>query len=103
MRKGDVMALLEVDMIATHVPMPLREYAFALPRRWRFDFCWPDKRIALEVDGGVYAGGRHTSGVGYTNDCRKLNAATLLGWKVYRVTPEMIRDGDHMPILESVK
>jgi hypothetical protein len=103
-RKGDALMLLTVDMQAAGIPEPELEFPFAKSqgRRWRFDYAWPKQMVALEVDGGVYAGGRHTSGTGYTNDCRKLNAAMLLGWRVYRVTPEMIREGEHMAILNAV-
>lgn len=71
-------------------PMLERELRFAPPRRWRFDFACPDAWVAIEVDGGAYTQGRHTRGKGYENDCEKLNAATVLGWAVFRVTPGMI-------------
>ncbi len=70
-------------------------------RKWRFDWAWPELRIALEVDGGVYVQGRHTRGKGFTEDCRKINRATELGWVVYRFTPEMLKAGEHLPILEA--
>jgi len=31
---------------------------------------------------------------GFAEDCRKYNAATLLGWRVYRVTGDMVRTWD---------
>lgn len=63
-------------------------------RRWRFDFAYflPYK-LAIEVDGGVWAGGRHVRGTGYTRDCEKLNAAAIAGWRVLRFTGDMVRDG----------
>ena len=41
------------------LPEPEREYIFAPPRRWRFDFRWPGHMLAVEVEGGVYTNGRH--------------------------------------------
>ena len=60
------------------------QFAVSIGRRWRFDFAWPDRMLAVEIDGGAFSGGRHTRGAGFSEDCRKLNAATLLGWRVLR-------------------
>jgi hypothetical protein len=47
----------------------------------------------VEVQGGVFIGGRHTSGLGYTADCEKLNLSVLNGWRMLWVTPGQIQDG----------
>lgn len=70
------------------LPEPTTEHAFAKPRRWRFDYAWIDRRVALEVDGGIWTGGRHTSGHGFTADIEKLNEAAVLGWCVVRCIPK---------------
>ena len=79
------------------LPAPTMEYRFNPPRRWRFDFCWQVNgvKVALEYEGGIWVGGRHIFPLGYQNDCEKYNMATLLGWKVIRVTSntESIRKG----------
>lgn len=62
------------------------QFAVSIGRRWRFDFAWPDRMLAVEIDGGAFSGGRHTRGTGFVEDCRKLNAATLMGWRVLRFT-----------------
>jgi very-short-patch-repair endonuclease len=72
---------------------PIREFRFAPPRRWRFDFSWPERFVAVEVDGGSFIAGRHTRGEGFERDLEKLNTAALIGWRVLRVTPRMIEDG----------
>ena len=81
--------------LADGLPEPEREVMFARSRRWRFDFAWPAQRVAVECDGGTYTGGRHTRGEGYRRDAEKLNAATALGWRVFRVTMDMLRDDPH--------
>jgi hypothetical protein len=43
---------------AAGIPDPEREYRFDAKRRWRFDFCWPEQRLASEVEGGTWSGGR---------------------------------------------
>lgn len=72
------------------LPMPVREYRFAPPRKWRFDYAWPDLKIALEVEGGVWTRGRHTRGAGFLKDVEKYNAAASLGWLVLRCTPNQL-------------
>ena len=67
---------------------------------WRFDFAIPDKKIAIECEGGTWTNGRHTRGAGFENDCNKYNNAALLGWKVYRFTGSQIRSGEFMPFLD---
>ncbi len=72
---------------------PEREYVFAAPRLWRFDFAWPDKKIAVEIEGGVWSKGRHTRPKGFISDCSKYNMAAILGWRVFRFTTDMVVNG----------
>lgn len=69
------------------------EYRFHPTRRWRFDVALPQFKIAVEQEGGIWTGGRHTRGKGYLGDLEKYNAAVLLGWRVLRYPPNLIRDG----------
>lgn len=67
--------------------MPAPEYRFAPPRKWAFDFAFPRKLVALEIEGGVWVRGRHTRGSGYIADMEKYSNAAVLGWCVIRTTP----------------
>jgi len=69
------------------IPAPTFEHAFHPTRRWRFDMAWLGQKAAIELDGGIWIGGRHTSGAGFADDMDKLNAAVLLGWRVLRFEP----------------
>lgn len=63
-----------------------REFRFHPTRRWRFDFAFPEHRLAIELDGmgrGRKKGG-HQTAVGMRNDREKANAAVLRGWRVLR-------------------
>jgi very-short-patch-repair endonuclease len=84
---------LLTQILAAGLPRPVAELEFRLGRRWRFDFAWFAERLAVEVDGATFAGGRHTRGKGYEEDCVKLNAAVLDGWRVLRFTTRMVEDG----------
>lgn len=77
-----------------------REYRFLKERRWRFDFAWPEKKIALEIQGGIWNHGGHVRGGQYTSDCEKFNEATILGWAVLKVTADMIKSGRFVSYLE---
>jgi hypothetical protein len=85
---------------AAGLPPPIREYRFAPPRRWRFDLAWPSLRLALEIEGGTWTGGRHVRGKGYERDCEKYNAAALAGWTVLRATTAMLHDGRALALLQ---
>lgn len=100
------MSALEEQMLfqmrAVGIPEPQREFRFAPPRRWRFDFCWPDRMLAAEVEGGTWAPGRsrHTTGVGFEGDCEKYSEATIQGWAVLRLTGTMVQDGRAIGLIE---
>lgn len=66
----------------------IKEHKFHPTRKWRFDYAIPQHRIAIEVEGGVWTGGRHTSPKGFLNDMEKYNTATMMGWRVLRTIPD---------------
>jgi hypothetical protein len=88
------------------LPKPLAEWKFALnelKRKWAFDFCWLHPSgggVALEVEGGVWTGGRHTRGTGFLGDIEKYNNAQLLGFMVFRCVPT---EAPHKKTLEMIK
>ena len=81
------------------MPMPVEEHRFC-KRRWRFDLAWVDRKLAVEIEGGTWSHGRHTRGKGFKGDCVKYNEATLLGWRVFRVTTDMVNDGTALAYIE---
>ena len=84
----------------SNLPDPTREHKFHPTRKWRFDFAWPDLKLALEVEGGLYGKSRHTSLSGYSADCEKYSHAALLGWRVLRCTTLHIKSGELRKWLE---
>lgn len=84
----------------------VKEYRFHPKRMWRFDYAIPVHKVAIEVEGATFKkttyrdkktgekvtvmGGRHGIGEGYLNDMEKYNTATVMGWKVLRVTPSKL-------------
>lgn len=80
-------------------PTPTREYRFHLARRWRFDFAWPTRMLAVEVEGGTWISGAHSRGSHFESDCEKYNAAAIAGWCVLRFTTDMVTDGRLVAVL----
>ena len=75
------------------LPVPVPEHRFHPTRRWRFDWAWVEKKLAVEVNGAVYVTGRHTRGAGVEADMEKLAEAMCLGWTVLQVSSRHVRDG----------
>lgn len=75
------------------LPAPVAEHRFDVPmpgtkaRMWRFDYAFPDFRVAVEVEGGGWIGGRHTSGKGFAADLEKYSEAAAQGWLIIRCAP----------------
>lgn len=86
-------------LTANQLPVPEREYRFHPTRKWRFDFAWPEYRLYLEVEGGVWMNGRHTRGSGFVKDIEKYNAATILGWRPLKVTPRGLNSLDTVQLI----
>jgi hypothetical protein len=98
--------LSELERIAMNriehggLPAPVREHRFAPPRMWRFDLAYLSQMVAVELEGGVFSGGRHTRGKGFTGDCRKYSEAAVRGWLVIRCTREMVESGEMVLLLK---
>ena len=74
--------------VAAGLPEPEPEYRFAPPRRWRFDWAWPDRKVAIEVQGGLFIQGRHSRGAALLKEHEKLNEAAAQGWRVLYAVPK---------------
>lgn len=107
MSKLEQQAMERIQLLAKKFSgvVPYRqEYRFHPVRRWRFDFAWPDKLVAIEINGGSWKGyhkkdseekgGRHNHPVSLENDYQKYNEAALLGWKVFLLTGKMLKGGE---------
>ena len=93
MAKSELEESFALQVRALKLPAPEREYRFC-ERRWKFDFAWPEKRLAVEIEGAVWVGGRHTRGSGFIADMEKYNAAASMGWFVFRFDGGAVKRGD---------
>lgn len=104
----------QFESILIQLKLPyVREYRFS-NRRWRFDFAILEKKIAFEIEGGIWQkkaknkkkdqawqdikylctgitgidreqAGRHQTPIGFMKDCQKYLFAELEGWAVCRL------------------
>lgn len=88
--------------VAHGLPRPEREFTFHPTRKWRFDYAFPDHKLAVEVEGAIWTQGRHTRGKGYLGDLEKYNSAVLHGWKVLRYTPQQVQSGEAVEDVKAV-
>ena len=58
--------------------------------------------LAVEVEGGAYRGGRHTSVTGFKADISKYNAATMLGWRLLRFHGDLVKSGEATDTIRKV-
>lgn len=91
---------LSFQIGAAGLPKAEYEYRFHPTRRWRFDVAWPDRSLAVEIDGAVWTGGRHTRGAGVEKDTEKYAEAMIAGWRVLRVTTGQVKSGQALNWIE---
>jgi very-short-patch-repair endonuclease len=61
------------------------EFRFHPTRKWRADYAHLESRTLIELEGGVWVGGRHNRATGFVADAEKYLEATLAGWRVVRL------------------
>ena len=79
-----------------------RELMLVPGRRFRFDFLLAQFALVIEVEGGTWSGGRHTTGAGFRSDCFKYNSALELGYRVLRYTTDMVTKGEAIAQVERI-
>jgi very-short-patch-repair endonuclease len=74
------------------IPDPVRNFRFHPVRLWKADFAWPAQKLIVEIEGGIWrrGGGAHSHPLGIERDIEKYNAATMLGYRILRVTDKML-------------
>lgn len=87
----DVLDVLGSDGPMGFEKLYVRElhWAVDVPRDYRADFGFPCARFLVEIVGGAHLAGKKKM----DNDCRREALATSLGWRLLRVSHEMVNDG----------
>lgn len=63
-----------------------------IPKVWRFDGCFDEWKVIVEIDGGIWmpGGGAHSHPIDITRNMTKQNDAALAGYVVLRFTPREV-------------
>ncbi len=91
----DYAVMLRAQIELAGLPMPLREFTFHDTRNWRIDLAWPDRKLALEVDGEV-----HRIKGRFVADLEKHQALFLAGWRLLRVSTHQVKSGEALRVVE---
>jgi len=90
---------LRTQLRALGLPQGQPEFRFHPTRKWRYDLALVEARLLVEVDGGAWlhrqgkTAHSHGQGRGFERDRVKDAEALLLGYRVLRLTPRMVKDG----------
>ncbi|MBL8474408.1 MAG: DUF559 domain-containing protein [Rhodocyclaceae bacterium] len=75
-------------LVALGVPEWERNHRIDRSRRYEADFAWPDRKIAVEIDGQA-----HCIRTNMARDRRKDQWVRSIGWVLLRYCPEQVADG----------
>lgn len=95
-KREPVAPALFLSLCQSHgLPPPEPEFEFCPGRKWRFDWLFRKgrRKVALEVQGGLFIRGRHTQGAALLKEYEKLSEAAILGYRVVFCTPKDIESG----------
>jgi very-short-patch-repair endonuclease len=62
------------------------------PPPFRADFAWPNAQVAVEINGGIWRPGGHSTGSGITRDITKTTLAQLSGWVLIPLSESHVFD-----------
>lgn len=105
--KGEVLFAFQAGVC--QLPPHKRNYVFHPTRKWEIDFAWPQFKVGIEIQGGIWgksrdddSPGAHGHPIGIRRDMSKHNALLDLGWRVYLFEPKEVKDGSAVKHMESV-
>ena len=92
-KRTEVEDRLEAQLIEAGLVGFEREYQAIEGRRFKWDFAFVKDRLLIEVQGGVWIMGGHSTGVGITRDCEKFSLASVNKWFTIPVTTDHVKSG----------
>lgn len=76
---------------AKDLPAPVEQFRYVVGRKFTADFAWPNARLLVFCEGGVFTGKAHGSVSGILKDVERSQFAAAGGWRVFRVTSECLK------------
>lgn len=92
-RESPLEMMFRLQLTANKIEGWEQEYRFHSERKWRFDFAFPEKKIAVELQGGTWSRGGHARGSGIEKDCEKFSHAAILGWSIILADTNQVKNG----------
>jgi very-short-patch-repair endonuclease len=99
--KSELEETLMRQLTGAGIGLPFRQFHFIAGLAYRFDFCWPNKQLAVEIHGGTWVEGGHSRGKGQERDFERENLAVLLGWRLLKFTTDQVTDGRALAMIEA--
>jgi hypothetical protein len=81
----------------------VKEYKFCKERKWKIDYYLPELNVAIEVEGGVWSGGRHINPKGFLNDIDKYNAITMAKIQLLRIDTDRLNSAYFKGLILTLK
>lgn len=91
--------LLASQIMALELPVPETEFRAVPTRKFRWDFAWPEHKLLVEVNGGTWGKGGHSTGTGIARDYEKNNLANLAGYRCLIFTGAMVESGEAVDMI----
>jgi hypothetical protein len=75
---------------ACNGPTLEQEHHFCPIRKWLSDFFHRPTLTLIEIEGGMWTGGRHQKGLGFSADAIKYNVASYMGFRLFRLPSSLL-------------
>lgn len=96
--------LLAFQIKSLGLPTPERQYRFAkgMKRQFESDFAWPELKLLVEVEGGIWkrGGGAHSHPLDVERDIERRQYAVLLGFFVLPVITDEVTSGKAIAVIQ---
>jgi very-short-patch-repair endonuclease len=96
--------LLAFQIKSLGLPAPERQYRFAkgMKRQFESDFAWPELKLLVEVEGGIWkrGGGAHSHPLDVERDIERRQYAVLLGFFVLPVITDEVTSGKAIAVIQ---
>jgi len=80
----------------------VREYQAIPGRKFRFDFAFLRERLLVEINGGTFTRGGHSTGTGIRRDYTKQNLCQIAGYKLLTFDADMVKSGQALDFTEKM-
>lgn len=97
--ESELEMMLLVRLERAGLPTGVGQHRIVPGRMFTWDRCWIEQRVCVEVQGGIWTKGGHSSGVGIERDCLKASMAAALGWRCLPITRSMIESGEAVRLI----